>query len=270
MTEFVNRPLRLKPRSGLAVQYAAIRALFLRELQTRFGHYRLGYLWAILEPGLIIAFKLILFNTIRERMAPGIEFSVFLIVGVCLFYMVMRSMTKNLGVVASNRGLFIYRSVKPIDAIIARTFLEFCLYFFCFIVFSLLLIWSGYHLNFSHIPFFFLIWVVMFFLALGLAMIMAVIGDLSPEISKFISGSMIVFYLMSGLLFSINSIPEKFLPYILWNPVVHGLEYARWAVSPTYSTQYVSFWYLCVCTLIVFFSGLLLYKVREKDMLKSK
>ena len=33
---------RLEPRGGLNVMQAAIRALLLRELQTRFGQYRLG------------------------------------------------------------------------------------------------------------------------------------------------------------------------------------------------------------------------------------
>ena len=39
---------RLKPRGGLSVMRAAIRALLLRELQTRFGQYRLGYVWVLL------------------------------------------------------------------------------------------------------------------------------------------------------------------------------------------------------------------------------
>ncbi|ETJ41004.1 ABC-2 type transporter, partial [human gut metagenome] len=37
-------------RSGFEVQVAAVKALFFREIRTRFGKFRLGYLWAILEP----------------------------------------------------------------------------------------------------------------------------------------------------------------------------------------------------------------------------
>jgi capsular polysaccharide transport system permease protein len=40
-------------RSGLEVQQAAVKALFLREIKTRFGKYRLGYLWAALSLRLI-------------------------------------------------------------------------------------------------------------------------------------------------------------------------------------------------------------------------
>ena len=37
-------------RSGFEVQKVTVEALFLREIRTRFGKFRLGYLWAILEP----------------------------------------------------------------------------------------------------------------------------------------------------------------------------------------------------------------------------
>jgi hypothetical protein len=42
-----GRPVR---RSPLAVQRAVLFALIVRELRTRFGRYRLGYLWVVLEP----------------------------------------------------------------------------------------------------------------------------------------------------------------------------------------------------------------------------
>ena len=57
---------RLKPRGGLAVMYSSIRALLLRELQTRFGQYRLGYFWIFLEPLLNIGILLLIFGAIRE------------------------------------------------------------------------------------------------------------------------------------------------------------------------------------------------------------
>ncbi|WBA82901.1 hypothetical protein [Endozoicomonas sp. GU-1] len=37
-------------RSSLQIQWAVIHALMVREMKTRFGDYRLGYAWALLEP----------------------------------------------------------------------------------------------------------------------------------------------------------------------------------------------------------------------------
>ena len=58
---------RLKARGGLQVMHASIRALLLRELQTRFGQYRLGYLWVFLEPLLTIGVMVVLFGTVMQR-----------------------------------------------------------------------------------------------------------------------------------------------------------------------------------------------------------
>src|SRR5690606_21073089 len=111
---------RLKPRGGLAVMQASIRALILRELQTRFGQYRLGYVWVFLEPLLTIGILVLLFGTIRERAAPGIDYLVFLINGMIPFFMFRTGVTLGMSAVESNKGLFSYRAVNPIDALIAR------------------------------------------------------------------------------------------------------------------------------------------------------
>ena len=48
----------IKHRSGLKVMGAAFHALLMRELQTRFGGYRLGYLWAPIE----VIFQVIIYS----------------------------------------------------------------------------------------------------------------------------------------------------------------------------------------------------------------
>lgn len=82
----LQRLPRFKPRGGIEVMYASIRALFLRELQTRFGHYRIGYVWALLEPALNVIFMLILFGAIVKRVLPGIDYTVFLINGILPYF----------------------------------------------------------------------------------------------------------------------------------------------------------------------------------------
>ena len=37
-------------RTPFEIQKAVVFALFVRELKTRFGKYRLGYVWALLQP----------------------------------------------------------------------------------------------------------------------------------------------------------------------------------------------------------------------------
>ena len=143
---------RLKARGGLQVMYASIRALLLRELQTRFGQYRLGYLWVFLEPLLTIGIMVVLFGTLMQRTLPGMDYPVFLINGIIPFFMFRTGVTLAISATESNRGLFSYRPVKPIDALLARNVLEFLLKFTAYVAFTTAFVWFGYSISFEHIP----------------------------------------------------------------------------------------------------------------------
>lgn len=267
----LKRLPRLKPRGGLQVMYASIRALFLRELQTRFGHYRLGYVWAFLEPALNVIFMLVLFGAIAKRTLPGIEYSIFLINGILPFFVFMRAATQSLSAIQSNQGLLSYRGVKPIDTVIARTTIETMLYFFCYIVLSLGMMWLGFEISFSAIPFLLMLWLILYIFSIGFSCIMMVIGELSPEIGKFIGAIFIVVYFMSGAMIPLHIIPEQYLGFFLWNPLAHILELMRAAVAPTYSVLAgVSMSYVLLSTLIVVFMGLLLTVSLSNRLIKTK
>ncbi|WP_261862681.1 hypothetical protein [Psychrobacter sp. JCM 18900] len=83
---------------------AAFHALLMRELQTRFGGYRLGYLWAPLEVIFQIAIILILVGNFRERIVPGMDIMLFLVVGMVPFRMFQRIATRALGAAQANKG----------------------------------------------------------------------------------------------------------------------------------------------------------------------
>ncbi|ATO19227.1 polysialic acid transporter [Acinetobacter sp. LoGeW2-3] len=262
---------RLKARGGLAVMYASIRALMLRELQTRFGQYRLGYLWVFLEPLLTIGLMVLLFATIRHRVAPGIQYEVFLINGIIPFFMFRTGVTLAMSAAESNRGLFNYRPVKPIDALIARNILEFLLKITSYLFFSAALLWFGYTISFSSIPQLLGLWIILFILMMGCSLILLVVGDFSKEANKFISPLFFIFYLLSGVLYSIHIIPTQYQKYLLYNPLLHIFEHMRHAVAPTYQlVDGISLFYVFNWVVGTLLLGLLLYKRFERRMVKSK
>ncbi|ENV10541.1 hypothetical protein F966_00305 [Acinetobacter higginsii] len=262
---------RLKPRGGLQVMYASVRALFLRELQTRFGQYRLGYFWILLEPALHIGFMLVLFGTLRQRMIPGMDFEVFLINGILPFFMFRKIATQALGAIQANKGLFSYRPVKPIDTLMARGFLELFLHFVVYVLFSLVLVWFGFRIGVDAIPQLLAYWLLLFLFTMGIGLVLLVVGHISQEINKFVSRMFFILYLLSGVLYSIHIVPVEYQKYLLWNPLIHILELMRHSIAPTYplvqgiSLSYVLSWWIASLLL-----GLLLYKRFEQQMVKSK
>ena len=267
----LKRLPRFKPRGGIQLMLASIRALFLRELQTRFGHYRIGYVWAFLEPALNVIFMLILLGAVIHRVLPGIEYPVFLINGVLPFFMFRKAVVKSLVAISSNRGLFLYRSVKPIDAVIARTLIEFLLYFNCYVVFTGVLIWFGYEISFSNLIELLFYWGVLLLMSFGVGLIMMYVGSVSDEINKAISPLFLILYFMSGALIPLHRIPEEYLGYFLWNPLAHIFELMRSCVSSNYHVlPGVSLSYVLIVTLVLLFLGLAIYRVSSRQMLRSK
>ena len=262
---------RLEPRGGLNVMQAAIRALLLRELQTRFGQYRLGYLWVFLEPLLTIGIMVILFGTVMQRTLPGMDYLVFLINGIIPFFMFRTGVTLGISATESNRGLFSYRPVKPIDALLARNILEFLLKFTAYIAFTAAFVWFGYSISFEQIPQLLGYWALLFIFMLACSLIFIVIGDFSKELNKFLSVFFLILYFLSGILYSIHIIPVEYREYLLYNPLIHIFELMRHAVAPTYSlVPGISLSYFVLWMIISLFIGLLLYKRFERHMVKSK
>lgn len=260
----------VKRRSGIKVMLAAFHALLMRELQTRFGSYRLGYLWAPLEVLAQVLFMLILFGAVMKRVLPGMEYPLFLVSGMIPFFMMQRIATRALGAVEANKGLLMYRAVKHIDVIIARSFLELVIYFFTFILLLVGLTFFGIGFDLANLHIVLLCWAGMFLFGLGLALILMIVGHYGGEISKIISILFTMLYFASGVIYSVHMIPEPFLGYLMYNPLIHNLEMIRHALAPSYPIHHISMGYFLACMVTVMFVGLVLYKACERDLIRSK
>ncbi|ELA09345.1 ABC transporter [Moraxella macacae 0408225] len=261
----------VKRRNGLQVMLASIHALLMRELQTRFGGYRLGYFWAPLEIIFQVVMYVIIFGTVMKRVLPGMEYPLFLLSGMIPFFMFQKNATRALGAVDANRGLLMYRSVRHIDVILARSFLEFLIYFFTFWL-LLGMLWGlfGTTISFANLHIVLLCWIGLFFFSLGVALIMMVVGHYGGEISKIISIVFTILYFASGIIYSIHIVPQPYLDYLLYNPFVHNIELIRHSLSPTYPNHHIDIWYFFKWMIAVDFVGLLLYKACENDFIRKR
>ncbi len=260
----------LKKRSGLSVMKAAFHALLMRELQTRFGNYRLGYLWAPLEVLMQVLIMLVVFSAIRDRLVTGMDFSLFLVAGLVPFTMFRRIATRALGAAESNKGLLIYGPLRHIDVIIARSSLEFVIYFFTSILLFVGLAFFGEVINLEYLHVWLFCWVTLFLFSFGFALIMMVVGFYGGEISKFISIIFTIIYFTSGIIYPLEIVPEPYLSYLMYNPFIHNIELMRHALAPDYPTHHVDILYFLKWMVAVLFTGLLLYKATERDMIRSQ
>ena len=171
-------------RSGFEVQKVTVEALFLREIRTRFGKFRLGYLWAILEPSAHLLILLGIFGYIMHRTMPDISFPVFLLNGLIPFFIFSSISNRSVGAIEANQGLFNYRPVKPIDTIIARALLETLIYVAVYILLMLIVWMAGEYFEITNFLQLVATWSLLIILSCGVGLIFMVVGKTFPEMQK--------------------------------------------------------------------------------------
>jgi capsular polysaccharide transport system permease protein len=255
---------------AFSIQRRVVYALFLRELKTRFGKHRLGYLWVFLEP---VTHMLVLFailGVIAKHTMPGISFPVFLICGLVPYFMFLNIALRSLNALEANLGLLSYRPVHPLDTLSARTSLECIISAVVMVVLLSVLGLVGEPVQLSDIPELVAIWVVLGLFGLGIGMIFLVVGHEFPVTEKIIPLFTRPLYFASAVMYPIGKIPPEYRPWVLWNPLAHVFELLRHTIVPAYEIEgAISLTYAAFCALVVLFVGLALYKAREPSLLRS-
>lgn len=212
---------------SLAVLWNVLGALVFRELKTRFGQYHLGYLWAVAEPLAHVLVLSVIFGVRSPTTAGGVDFPMFLATGI-IPYLLFRSMVgRGMGAIEGNRALFVYRQVRPFDALVARAVLETVIYGIVFVVFMAGAGWLGYDVSVQDPLTVLAVFLALGLLGLGLGALACVLASTLPDIAQIVPILLRPFYLISGIFFSVDRVPGEFRDYLLWNPILHALEILR-------------------------------------------
>lgn len=259
---------KVMTRTPLQIQKSVVFALFIRELRTRFGSYKGGYLWLVIEPMAHIIALSFIFSFIRQREMGAIDFPVFLVTGVVPFLLFKNITLRVMEGVNANKALFVYRQVLPMDTFLARTLLD---GFLSILVFALLLAgmaWLGMNVPFRDPLTVIIVYAMLIAMGLGLGMVLCVATHYLPEARTFIRILMMPLYLTSGIIFPISILPEQFHPYLLWNPILHAIELMRDAFFVNFPmVPGVSPLFFLMSTLALLFIGLSWYRVKRYDIL---
>lgn len=248
-------------RSPIAVTWSVWRALFLREALDRLFDMRAAWFWLLMEPVLHISFMTFVFTVIKMRTVGGIDVMIWIVVGMLAFFTFRRTAMQVMHAVASNKPLFAYRQVQPFDASIVRAGLE---AFLMTLVAALIL--TGVAL-FGHDirpddPLQVLVAVFgLWLFGIGYGLVSSVMIALVRETEHILRILMMPLYLISGVVLPISAIPQPYRDWLLFNPLVHGLELVRQGFSNYYHmVPGISMGYLYAWGIVSVFFGLILYR----------
>lgn len=254
-------PPRRVGRSSWQVFLTSLQAFLLRELKNQFGRSRLGYFWALAEPAAAVAIFTLLHAVIRGGHSDIYQASpiIFFVFGVVPYFVFSNALSQTQGVCSTQKGLFNYRQIKPIDIMIARSLIDALMLTAVLLVFLLGWRWLGLPMpRIQPLELGFAIF-SLFVLGFSLGIVFEVFGTIFPDMRKVFAIVTRPMFFVSGVFFSIGMLPATLADILIWNPILQGVDLARDAVLPAYDSP-ANWLYLWGCILAFQFVGLAAYR----------
>lgn len=250
-------------RSPLQIQRDVIYALLLRELSSRFGKSRGGFLWVLVEPIAHLLIPIFIFGFIRQRLMPGVEYPVFLVYGFLPFLLFKAICLQIVDGVNAGQGLLSYRQVLLMDVFIAKAMAHFVIQTMVFIIVLTGLYIFGYDVLPLRPVELAAVLALALGLAFGLGLVFAAIASLIPDARAVIHVMFMPLYFASGILFPVTRFPDEWVRLLAVNPVLHVVELSRVASLTGYEPMpYTSIAYPVALALVATVIGLMLYRLR--------
>ena len=242
-------------------------ALIMREMSTTYGRSAGGYIWAILEPVGAIALLTFVFSFAFRSPALGISFPLFYATGYLPFMFYTGAATNISMSIRFNKQLLFYPRVTYIDSIFARfllSFLTHVLVFYIMIFGIFVLTETRSTLQFQYI---FSAFSMAAALAFGVGVVNCFLFEVFPSWQRLWSVLNRPMFILSSIFFTIESVPEPFRTFLLYNPLVHIVSEIRRGFYPYYGGVHVSYTYVYVVSIVLTGIGLFLLKRYNKDIL---
>jgi capsular polysaccharide transport system permease protein len=258
----------IKKRKPFEIFLAVIKALVLREVHTRFGTQKLGYFWAVVDPMVMIVVFSILRSYVHQN-DTEVDYPVFLATSFIAFNMFKALALRSMDAFNANKGLFIYKQVKPFDTLVARAIIEISLTIIVTIIFLFIGWYMGFDIECKNIlgVVFAYIWIAFFGLSLGV--LFAVLGFFYENFKKIVRLVFMPLMFISGLFFSVEDLPQFARELVLYNPVVHFMELIHGEYFHSLDTVYVDYTYMLFWSLVPGCVGLWIYVKSERKIIMS-
>ncbi|MEL6450269.1 MAG: ABC transporter permease [Pseudomonadota bacterium] len=265
-------PTVLQPREGVNRRFATMRsvlALILREMATRYGRSPGGYIWAVIEPMAAIVILSIGFSLLLHAPSLGTSFILFYATGYLPFnlYQIITQMVG--GCISFSRPLLHYPAVTWADAAIARFILNALTGILVMILLlTIIVIVTESRLVLDLVPILVSVSLALL-LGFGFGMMNAALMGLFPVWAQFWGIVSRPLFLMSGVFYIYEDLPQLAGSLLWYNPLIHVVGLMREGFYPTYTPNYIDVPYVVATGLIPLFFGVVLMGKYHRDILNN-
>jgi capsular polysaccharide transport system permease protein len=229
------------------LQFRLVEAVARREMQIRAAKGSFGVLGVFIEPLALIATFLALRIFLRGS-GEGTYMNVvlWLAMGFVPFFMFADIAIKAISGVEKNSELYFYRRLKPLDSLLGNVLLLSQIFGSLLVVFVLGVSLWDWRFSLQNIGLAVFVFVGIAMLGFGVGLVTLIVGHRLPFVAWIMKLFLRRILLWTScIFFPISIVPDVARPWILWNPIAHGVELMRTAVNPYYPVPDVSplyFW----------------------------
>jgi capsular polysaccharide transport system permease protein len=255
------------PRRSRGIAPRAIAALILREMATTYGRSPGGYLWAVVEPVAGIALLSCVFALAFQAPPLGRNFVMFHATGLIPFLIYTTLSGRVATALLFSRSLLAYPAVTFADAILARFVLNAATQaLVAYLVFGGILTVFETQTVLTPGPIFASFGLVAV-LALGVGTLNCWLFARFPAWQTIWSILTRPLFLISGVFFTLDEVPEPYRDWLWWNPLNHVVGLLRAGLYPGYRADYAEPLYVLAVALVPLVLGLLMLRREARDLL---
>ena len=251
---------------GLQVQAHVVAALLMRELHTRFGRDNVGYLWVVLEPGLLSVAVTFLHLAASSRTGFGLDPIPFWVAGYTPFCMWRAVVMRADAAIESNRTLLYHRMVTITDLLIARGLLEFA----STVLAMTAILGFAWLCGLGNLPdrplLMFAGLVQLWWLSFGFSLVVAAASEYSSVVPRFVHPAVYISLPLSGAFFLMKWMPHWIRNYLVWSPLISPFEQIREGQFASFDSDYVDPVYVIAWSLVMTLLGLVAIRIIRRRM----
>jgi capsular polysaccharide transport system permease protein len=235
----------------------------------RFSSGRMGMFWTFFEP----FFQILIFVLIKMMLFSSgqgnFDFAVFLALNFTAFNMFKNIVVKSIASFKANKALFLYKQVKPIDTVIARTLVEIFITAIIILIFIFLGLYFNFDMNVKDLTMVTLGFSVLIVFSFSFGLFLAVLNVFVDSIGKLIGFFITALMFTSAVFYSMEALPLELQNILHYNPLANFIEMIHGFYFFELDDSFVSYEYILLWTLSLLYTGLWLYIKLEKRIISS-
>jgi capsular polysaccharide transport system permease protein len=235
-----------------------VKALTVREMQASNASYVYGYAWALVEVCISMAALTVLKVFIKALSPPAMPPVLFLLLGAIPWFTFHNTATGMLQIVTQRKKLLQLPHVTPMDLMLSKATLVLCTYGSVFFV---ALVGADFFEG-GEVPRsaagLVIVYLMSWLAGMGFGMSLMPLVRIFPPGIKLLAVIWRFGLILSGVYFTITSLPSNYWGYLTWNPMLHVSELMRTYWFTSYQTPVGNPFYVAICAFGLLILGLLM------------